>query len=118
MTIKQVENFFKPHAEAFWVAILKRLEDDFKIYQNSDSYENETFADTLDEYFWSMGCNYLDYASDIVDDYFYSVVDKKEYDELKEAFAKIDNNYIDLRSYLFETYILPKIKAIIIGETK
>lgn len=118
MKQEQFLDFFRPHAEAFWVAILKRLQDDFKIYQGSEHYENETFADTLDEAFWSMGCDYYDYANDLVDDYFYTVVDENEYDELKEAFAEIDSDYMDLRNYVFETYALPKIREIVLQENK
>jgi hypothetical protein len=116
MKQEQFLDFFKPHAKAFWVATLKRLQDDFKIWQSCEDYEGETFEETMDREFWSMGCDYYDYANDLVDDYFYSVVDKNEYDELKETFAEIDSDYIDLRNYVFETFALPKIKDIINGE--
>lgn len=114
MKQEQFLDFFRPHAEAFWVATLKRLQDDFKFYQGCDYYENETFAETIYNEFWSLYCDYYDYANDLVDDYFYNVVDKTEYDELKEAFIEIDSDYMDLRNYVFDTFALPKIVEIIL----
>jgi len=120
MKQEQFLDFFTPHAKAFWVATLKRLQDDFNFYQSCDYYENETFAKTIENEFLSMGCDYYDYgyANDLVDDYFYSVVDKNEYDDLKEAFAEIDSDYMDLRNYVFETFALPKIREIVLQENK
>ena len=118
MTQQHITDFFKPHAELFWVATLKRLQDDFKIWQQCEDYEDETFDETIDREFWSMGCDYIDYANALVNDYFYSVIDEQEYNDLKERYDEFDMEYRDLEDYLFQTYAIPKIKEIIKGEEK
>jgi hypothetical protein len=52
-----------------------------------------------------------------VNDYFYTFIDEQEYNDLKERFNEFDTEYRDLENYLFETYVMPKIKDIINGET-
>jgi hypothetical protein len=118
MTQQQIVDFFKPHAVGFWNATIKRLTDDFKIWQDCEDYEGETFGETMDREFWSMGCDYIDYANALVNDYFYSVIDEQEYNDLKERFNEFDTEYRDLEDYLFQTYAMPKIKDIVNnGET-
>jgi hypothetical protein len=118
MTQQQITDFFKPHAVGFWNATLERLTDDFGIYKGCEDYDNETFAETMDREFWSMGCDYIDYANALVNDYFYSVIDEQEYNDLKERYNEFDTEYRDLENYLFETYAMPKIKDIVNnGET-
>jgi hypothetical protein len=113
MTQQQITDFFKPHAVRFWNATLERLTDDFGIYKGCEDYDNETFAETMEREFWSMGCDYIDYAKSLVDDYFYTVIDEQEYNELQAQFNYFDTEYRDLENYLFETYAMPKIKDIV-----
>jgi hypothetical protein len=113
MTQQQILDFFKPYAVGFWNATLERLTVDFGIYKGCEDYDNETFAETLDCEFWSMGCDYIDYANALVNDYFYTVIDEQEYNDLKERFNEFDTEYRDLENYLFETYAMPKIKDIV-----
>jgi hypothetical protein len=120
MTQQQIVDFFKPHAVGFWNATIKRLTDDFKIWQDCEDYDNETFAEMLDREFWSMGCDYVDYAMIIFNDYFEfeNIIDKQKLDELKLIYDELNDNYFNLENFIFETYAMPKIKNIINnGET-
>jgi hypothetical protein len=113
MNKQDILNFFETHAEAFKVATLKQLKKDFKIYQESDTYENQTFAETLDETFWAMGCDYLDYATELFKDYFGFIIDETELDELREKFDDLDTDYYNLENFIFEIYAMPIINEII-----
>ena len=115
MTQQQILDFFKPYAVGFWNATLERLTDDFGIYKGNDDYENETFAEMLGREFWSMGCDYVDYAMIIFNDYFEfgNIIDKEKLDELKLIYDELNDNYFNLENFIFETYAMPKIKDII-----
>jgi hypothetical protein len=113
MNKQDILNFFETHAEAFKVATFWKLHEHFKIYQKTDTYENETFAETLDEAFFSMGCDYLDYATQLFNDYFELIIDETELDELREKFDDLNTDYYNLENFIFETYALPMINEII-----
>jgi hypothetical protein len=113
MNKQDILTFFETHAEAFKIATLNKLKEHFKIYQQSDTYENETFAETLDEAFFSMGCDYLDYTIQLFNDYFELIIDETELDELREKFDDLDTDYYNLENFIFETYVLPIINEII-----
>jgi hypothetical protein len=115
MTQQQITDFFKPHAVGFWNATLERLTNDFGTYKSNDDYENETFGEMLDREFWAMGCDYVDYAMIIFNDYFEfeNIIDKQKLDELKLIYDELNDNYFNLENFIFETYAMPKIKDII-----
>jgi hypothetical protein len=115
MTQQQIVDFFKPHAVGFSNATITRLKNDFKIWQQCEDYDNETFAETIDREFWSMGCDYIDYANALVNDYFNGVINKQQFNDLKERYNEFDTKYRNLENYLFETYAMPIIYAIIEG---
>jgi hypothetical protein len=116
-TNKDYLNIFDQYAKDFWAFTLKRLEDDFKIYQDSEDYEGESFAETLDIHFWSMGCDYVDYAKSITEDFFFPIISEKELESLNDQYMEDDLEHYDLYRFLFETYAIPHIHEIIRANT-
>jgi hypothetical protein len=112
-TTKDFLNIFDQYSKDFWESILKRLKNDFEIWRECEGYEGESFEQTLETEFWSMGCDYVDYAKSITEDYFLPIIGKKELESLDDEYIECDLEYSDLYRLIFETYAIPNIQEII-----
>ena len=106
------KNYHKELVNYFIDYLKKEYETNFK---TSEDYQGETFAETIDTYYFSMGNDSRDYSMDLISDFMIGEMGN-QYVILNYNFVDNISDYYNLSEYLFSEIVskelLNEIKTI------
>jgi hypothetical protein len=95
------KNYHKELVNYFIDYLKKEYETNFK---TSKDYQGETFAETIDTYYFSMGNDSRDYSMDLISDFMIGEMGN-QYVILNYNFVDNISDYYNLSEYLFSEIV-------------